>query len=143
MSDTASASASSHPRPSFLSILRPTFWLGGNWKKEIASSGLPSEIQSLIRGVVSQSRLRRPEKYDVAEELIQHFQDGNRSGLAFDHLVEQFGDPDAAAVLIRRSKIRNRSLLVNVARTIPRAIACFAVAYLILVWYFYHGRPGP
>ena len=143
MSDTASASASSHPRRSFLSILHPAFWLGGNWKKEIASSGLPSEIQSLIRGVVSQSRLRRPEKYDVAEELIQHFQDGNRSGLAFDHLVEQFGDPGAAAVLIRRSKIRNRSLLFNVARTIPRAIVCFAVAYLILVWYFYRGSSNP
>ena len=143
MSDTASASASSHPRRSFLSILRPAFWLGGNWKKEIASSGLPSKIQSLIRGVVSQSRLRRPEKYDVAEELIQHFQDGNRSGLAFDHLVEQFGDPGAAAVLIRRSKIRNRSLLFNVARTIPRAIVCFAVAYLILVWYFYRGSSNP
>jgi len=58
-------------------IFRPAFWLSGNWKAVIANSGLPDEVQLRLRHVVSKSRLRRNERFDVAEELVQHFQDGH------------------------------------------------------------------
>ena len=140
MSETTTTSSSS---PRILSILRPAFWRGGSWKKEIANSNLPIGIQSLVRDVVSESRLRRGEKFDVAEELVQHFQDGNQKGLSSEQLVENFGDPKAAAALIRRSKIRNRNLFVTAARMIPPTMACFSLAYLILLWYYHSGHPNP
>jgi hypothetical protein len=129
--------------PSLRQVFRPTFWLGGNWKRLIESSELPSEIKSLVRQVVSKSRLMRREKYDVAEELIQHFQDGNQRGLSFDLLTKNFGNAESAALLIRRSKIRNRSLVVSAARIIPPTMLCFSIAYLILLWEYHNGESNP
>lgn len=143
MSDTTTTTFFSPSFPSFRSIFQPTFWLGGSWKKEVVNSNLPSEIQSLVRRVVLRSRLTRREKFDVAEELIQHFQDGNQKGLSFEKLVDKFGDPEAAATLIRRSKLRNRNLFVTAARMIPPTMACFSIAYLILLWHYHHGQPNP
>ena len=143
MSDTLSTNVLSSSLRGIGGIFRPAFWLGGNWKAEIASSGLPGDVQLRIQHVVLKSRLRRPEKYDVAQELVQHFQDGHRKGLTFDQLAEEFGDLDSAALLIRRAKIRNRSWLGNVVRSIPRVIACLLVPYLALLWYYHHGQPSP
>lgn len=143
MSDTLSTNVLSSSLRGIGGIFRPAFWFGGNWNREIANSDLPGDVQSRIRHVVSKSRLRRPEKYDVAQELVQHFQDGHRKGVTFDQLAEEFGDLDSAALLIRRAKIRNRSWLGNVVRSIPRVIACLSVPYLALLWYYHHGQPSP
>ena len=138
MSDATSFGSPSKPK--FRKLVDPRFWFGGNWKKLIKTSELPAEIQLLIGQVVSKSRLMRREKFDVAEELVQHFQDGHRGGLSFEQLQHNFGDPESAAMLIRRSKIRNRSLWVSAARMIPPTIACLSIAYLILLWHYHNGH---
>ena len=143
MSDTLSTNVLSSSLRGIGGIFRPTFWFSGNWKAEITSSGLPGDVQLRIQHVVLKSRLRRPEKYDVAQELVQHFQDGHRKGLTFAQLAEEFGDLDSAALLIRRAKLRNRSWLGNVVWSIPRVIVCLLVPYLALLWYYHHGQPSP
>jgi len=143
MNDAATPTTSSTSPSSVRSLFTPAFWLGWNWKKEIANSDLPSEIQLLVQQVVSKSRLTRREKFDVAEELVQHFQDGHEQGLSFDQLVNKFGDPQAAALLIRRSKIRNRSLFVHAGRMMAAAMGCFFVAYLMMYCYYHSGLANP
>ena len=143
MSDSTTTQIKSSSLPSFKKLFKPSFWLGGNWKKEISKSNLPADIQTIIHQVVSKSRLMRREKFDVAEELVQHFQDGHRQGLAFESLTKDFGDPGSAAILIRRSKLRNRSLWVSAARMTMIAMACFSIAYLLLLWHYHSGQANP
>ena len=143
MSDSTTTGSPASTLPAFKSLLRPAFWLGGNWKKAIEQSELPADIQAIIHQVVSRSRLMRREKYDVAEELIQHFQDGNRQGTSFDKLKESFGDPKSAALLIRRSKIRNRSIWLSAGRMASIIALCVFISYLLLLWWFYSGQPVP
>ena len=59
---------------------------------------------------------------------------------SFEQLQHNFGDPESAAMLIRRSKIPNRSLWVSAARMIPPTIACLSIAYLILLWHYHNGH---
>ena len=66
--------------------------------------------------VVRQTRLWRNEKVDVANDLVAHFQDGLAFGHSPDDLLRTFGDPQAAAQLIRRAKRRNRALFWHVGR---------------------------
>ena len=143
MSDSTTPSFLSPTFPSFRTVFSRRYWLGGNWKKEIANSELPADIQSLVHQVVSRSRLRRSEKFDVAEELIQHFQDGHKQGKSLEQLVDKFGDPEAAALLIRRSKIRNRSLVLSTARMIPLFMLGLSIPYLLLLYWYHSGEANP
>ena len=142
MSDTTT-NVSSPSSLAFTTLLRPSFWLGGNWKKAIKESALPADIQTIIHQIVSRSRLMRRERFDVAEELIQHFQDGNRQGKSFDLLKEKFGDSEAATLLIRRSKIRNRSIWLSTARMIPLFMLGLSIPYLLLLYWYHSGESNP
>lgn len=82
-----------------------------DWRQTIALSGLPENLSDATTQVVRGSRLWRGEKADVANDLIAHFQDGLEFGRSADELLKSFGDPLAAAQLIRRAKRRNRPML--------------------------------
>jgi len=76
----------------------------------IAASPLPPSLQNFVDDVVSRTRLWRSERRTVARELAAHFEDGLRAGRTSDQLIESFGDPAQAALLIRRAKKRLRPL---------------------------------
>ena len=143
MTDSTSVQSSSRSFPAIIKLLRSSFWLGGNWKKALKESNLPTDVQATIYQVVRRSRLTRREKYDVAEELIHHFQDGSQQGISFDALTKKFGDPESVAMLIRRSKIRNRSWFVSAIRMVPLAVVCFSIVYLALFLWFHSGQANP
>jgi hypothetical protein len=82
-----------------------------DWQGIVALANLPPELTAAVQQVVSRSRLWRSEKVDVAAELVAHFQDGLEAGRTSADLLQSFGDPVAAALLIRRAKRRNRSML--------------------------------
>jgi hypothetical protein len=82
-----------------------------DWRGVITLANLPPELAASVQQVVSRSRLWRREKVDVASELVAHFQDGIEAGHTPADLLQSFGDPLAAAQLIRRAKRRNRSIL--------------------------------
>lgn len=94
---------------------------------------LPRPIVDLVVRVVRRTRLWRREQIDVANELISHFQEGIDAGLPESKLLEGFGDPTAAARLIRRAKIRNRPLSWKVLR---RSFQAFGtVLLLFFIWW--------
>ncbi len=85
----------------------------------IANAELPAELSALVERVVKRTRLWKNEQADVARELVAHFADGLESGASIEALRGGFGDPDGAARLIRRGKLRNRPLWW---KTISRSI---------------------
>lgn len=71
---------------------------------------LPEDLSALVGAVSKRTRLWRSERADVERELASHFADGLERGATVGELRDAFGDPKAAARLIRRAKLRNRPL---------------------------------
>lgn len=109
------------------------------------SAELPAPLRAVIATVCKRARLWKHERADVEAELAAHFRDGLAQGEATEKLLADFGDPAAAAKLIRRSKIRNRPLWWRVQHRIGQAIACLLVLMMVLAAIhtirFYTGRP--
>ena len=61
-----------------------------NWHQTLTNSGLPSDIQSVIKSVIKQSRLLRFEKVEVVDELVAHFVDGKAAGKCYARTNRQF-----------------------------------------------------
>ena len=74
----------------------------------VMASGLSRPLGDLILQVTNRSGLWRSEQSDLAGELIAHFADGLNRGESEQSLIEDFGDAEQAAKLIRRAKKRNR-----------------------------------
>ena len=91
-------------------------------RARIAAATLPAPITDAITRILKHTRLRRSEKLDIADELIDHFADGLTSGATAEALVRDFGDVRAAAKLIRRAKRRNRPLLWRVANVAAKTL---------------------
>ena len=113
------------------------------WKKTIADSGLPDEAKELIHRVIKKSRLMRFEKIEVIQELIGHFQDGNLAGKDFSQIIANFGDPDVTAKLVRRSKIRNRPIMLKSLQIFGWMLLGVASAWFAVYAYFQAGVPSP
>ncbi len=77
----------------------------------LAQSRIPREAQQRIRDVVYGLRLSLDDKLDVAEELINHFDDGLSAGKSPDDLLAAFGDGRIAAGLITKMRRRSKSSL--------------------------------
>ena len=107
----------------------------------IDASGLPAPARELVRRVVARTRLWRQEQIDVAEELIEHFAAGLAVGASMEGLIQYFGDDRIAARLIRRSKIRNRSVAKRALNFAGRLIAVMLIFYVGLGIYFFSGAP--
>ena len=69
---------------------------------------LPEPIRHLVERVVAATGLAGSDRVDVTDELVAHFEDGLAGGRSVDDLVEAFGDPEAAARLIARTRLRRR-----------------------------------
>jgi hypothetical protein len=124
-------------------LIRSPFSEKFNWRRRIADSGLPTEVCSLITAVVIHSRLMRFEKFQVASDLVAHFEDGNASGKSFTELIATFGDPRTVADLIRAGKERNRPMLAKWFRG-GLWVGSFSIAgFLGLSLFFYLGKPQP
>jgi hypothetical protein len=96
---------------------------------------LEQETKQLIRNVVRRTRLRREEQCDVARELVGHFQDALTAGEPESSARNAFGEIKPSAKLIRRAKIRNRSLLWHAMnRTRQLAIGLTVVYVGAAVW---------
>lgn len=112
-----------------------------DWRQTIALSGLPENLADATTQVVRRTRLWRGEKVDVATDIIAHFQDGLEFGRSPDELLQSFGDPQAAAQLIRRAKHRNRPVAWHLLHYLLLAIGALVVLYLLMgVWQSF-GRP--
>ena len=114
-----------------------------SWRRSIAQSGLPDEVQVLIRKVVRKSRLFRFEKVEVTHELISHFWEGQQSGRGFSELVAEFGDPALTARMIHRSKSRSRPIMFRAFQILGGLTLALAGGYLAVMAYFHAGRPQP
>jgi hypothetical protein len=101
-----------------------------HWRGVIEHAALPERIAALLTDVVRRTRLKRREKAEVALELVAHFRDGLEAGLSADELAGAFGDPRAAARLIRRATIRKRSMLWKARAYTLRGIG---VVFLLLI----------
>jgi hypothetical protein len=107
----------------------------------ISTSGLDASTKSLITDICKLTKLWNAERVDVARELVAHFADGKDAGVPSDKLIRAFGDPAQAAKLIRRAKIRNRSLFWHAKRFLLRAAGVIVVLYLGLAVYYSFGKP--
>ena len=132
-----------NPFPSHRDWLR--FWPYEklSWRQTIANSGLPENVQQLIRTVIGKSRLMRFEKVEVVDELIAHFVDGKMAGKSYAELIASFGDVSITASLIRNSKIRNRPIMFKILQIIGWGTLAIASAYLGLWGYYQSGQPTP
>ena len=111
----------------------------------VSASSLPPELGRIVQQVLKKSGLWRSEKADVEAELAAHFADGLASGASPEQLAKDFGNPKAAAKLIRRGKFRNRPLWW---RTLHRGSQVIFLGLGVAVLYtgfhvlrFYSGEP--
>jgi hypothetical protein len=111
----------------------------------ITAAALPQSLGQLVSQTVQATRLWHRERLDVARELISHFQDGLEAGITSDDLARRFGDPKQAAPLIRRARIRCRSLAWHAWRWSFRSaaalMAIFVVVYGGLAVRYAMGKP--
>jgi hypothetical protein len=114
-----------------------------NWKARIAESGLPEIARQKITDVIKATRLWRLEKSQIADELIAHFQDGQRRGLDVSDLVSRFGETEPVARLMRAAKKRNRSLAWKTFMAGCYAFVAFLVLYAGVAIWFFSGSPNP
>ena len=128
---------------SFLSFLRCFSFWKNDWRKKIADSELPLDVQDVVSSVVVQSRLMNFEKVDVAEDLLAHFQDGSQRGKSFESLISKFGEPEIVAELIRSSKLRSRSMFIKMGRLAFVGVVLAGVIYVGLALFFQMGTPNP
>ena len=96
-------------------------------------AGLMPNLKAIIAKVVRKARLSRTEQWDVTAELIGHFADGLAAGRSTEQLTTEFGDQAAAARLIRRAKIRNRSRLWHAYRNVSRILGLFILGIVLFV----------
>lgn len=115
------------------------------WEVVIDHADIPPPLRDLARRVVARTRLWPGERQDVARELCAHFADGLALGRSAEDLVRDFGDPLAAARLIRRAKKRCRPLAwilwVRAWQALAGLLALLVGAYLVLLARFVTGEP--
>lgn len=98
--------------------------------ERITAADLPEPCAALLRTVVKRTRLWPSEKTDVAAELIDHVADALAAERAPEQIVADFGNPTAAAKLIRRSRKRQRH---PIARSVAAATRGLGIAVLTVV----------
>ncbi|MBX3417172.1 MAG: hypothetical protein KF851_06180 [Pirellulaceae bacterium] len=126
-----------------MSTERNKFLARCDWRDTLREADLDRSVSELVEQVVVATRLSRNEKQQVASELIAHFQDGLERGIAPDTLIGEFGEPQLAATLIRRGKIRNRTMANKFWQFGAYGGLGVLAAYVFMSWYFYRGMPQP
>ena len=126
-----------------LDRLKLQFLAHGNWRAELTASGLPEEVQTVVRQVVSKTGLLRFEKAEITRELINHFLDGRDRDRSWESLVEDFGKIDVAVSLFRSSKLRSRPMSIKAFRGSFYALSVGLLGYLSLQLFFHSAVPEP
>ncbi|MCA9027517.1 MAG: hypothetical protein KDA86_20075 [Planctomycetaceae bacterium] len=98
-----------------------------DYRNAMTEFDLPLPLLQTVDEVVQRSRLWPRERSDVAAELCAHFADGLRAGHTVEELQQSFGSAKESAQLIRRSKVRCRSLGWHLWRRIWQATVVSAV----------------
>ncbi|MBL1216144.1 MAG: hypothetical protein D8M59_01465 [Planctomycetes bacterium] len=116
-----------------------------DYERIVRGSGLNAPIDALVLSVVRKTRLRRIEKADVTRELVSHFRSGLAAGTSSDELIESFGDPKQAALLIRRAVKRRRpmvmSAMIHSMKGVAALVLILAMAYVLMAIRLYSGHP--
>jgi hypothetical protein len=116
------------------------------WREVVGSSGLPAPVQQTIALIVRRTRLWRSEQADVARELCAHFADGIAAGAKPEDLCRGFGEPKAAARLIRAAKRRGRPLWWQAWHYGLRGVGCLLgvmlATYAVLAVMFFAYTPS-
>lgn len=112
-----------------------------DWRCMAAEADLPLMIADTISRIVDKSRLWKGERFDVAQELVSHFQDGLEAGIDTDKLLASFGDVKNTAQLIRRSKRRGRPLIWQAWWWTSRSMAALLVTYILFVFLLAFDQP--
>jgi hypothetical protein len=99
----------------------------------VAAADLPASLAAIVRTTVRRTRLRRAERRDIAHELISHFSEGLAGGAEPERLAAAFGDPRAAARLIRAAARRRRHPLDR-ALTASLRVTAVATVGIALVY---------
>ena len=107
----------------------------------IAASNLPPSLRQTIAAIVRRSHLWANEQADVAAEFICHFSAGIAAGRSEAQLLADFGNPAAAAKLIRRAKIRTRHWFWHVHHRCGQL--CVAALLVLVAYYipYFTGSP--
>ena len=108
---------------------------------KLKGAGLSVESSALIRKTVKRTKLWRLEKTAVADELIAHFKDAAEARPPAVNPVADYGDPIAAAKLIRRAKIRLRGPLWHVWVWFRRGVVAVILFYAAVAARFFTGTP--
>lgn len=88
---------------------------------------LPPRLRKTVLSIVRRTRLRRREKWLVAEELSTRFANDLASGRSEVQLIAELGDGKQVAKRIRRSKLRDRSVFSRVLRRLGQIILVASV----------------
>lgn len=120
-------------RTSLPDLLRGQITGAKQWKVVLAASDLPENVTLEIASAVHHTKLWPRERLDIARELVDHFQDAIEAGNTPEDAIRLFGDPQAAAKLIRRAKRRCRPLWWQAWWWISRSTAALLGIYLALI----------
>jgi len=116
--------------------------------KDNIFENLPGCADTYIRLVINKMGYRRKARLEVAEELIDHFEQALKDCLSDDEkenkareLIEHFGDPKLLAVLIRRAKKRCRPLWQKVLVRTSLTVLVIVIYLVICSSRFFIGSP--
>jgi hypothetical protein len=123
-------------------VIRGRFTGRLDLESRIAASNVPEQAKAIVWRVIRQTRLWSLEKAQLTDELLAHFTDGLDAGATIEQLVQQFGDEERAALLIRRAKKRNRPLPWWALRLAGWLFLALVVTYLGMAVVFFMGSPA-
>lgn len=113
--------------------IQPVDYLIVPSRRGIARLGERNErqIQEFVEEIVRRTRLWPSEKNEVRVELGDHFDDGADAGHTAEQLLQSFGSPKLAAMLIRKAKRRGRPWMWHFWRR--SLLACLGLACLVFM----------
>ena len=119
-------------------------------KKELAKylASIPENAGNLIKSIIRKMRYRKKVQDDVMAELAAHFEDELKDCKTNDErqrkaqrLIEDFGDVNLLAVLLRRAKKRCRPLWRTVVAKTFQTIGVLILCFIVYCVYISLGKP--
>ncbi len=112
----------------------------------LGASGLPRELQDLVRLVVSHCRLSKREKSQAAAMLCDRFAEQLAAGRTVQQIAGELGEPRVVARTLSRDVRRNRSLSVRIFRRgVQGVVLCVLLLIAAYGYYFVRfnfGKPN-
>ena len=110
----------------------------------LGASGLPRELQDLVRLVVSRCRLSKREKSQAAAMLCDRFAEQLDAGRTVQQITGELGEPRVVARTLSREVRRSRPLSVRIFRRgVQGVVACLLLLIAVYGFYFVRFNFGP